>query len=447
VIAAGRGTAAAGEILIGKKKAQQIAGGEVMTRKVQAFLFFMIGVLMIGSMAQASETLYPDRRKDQFSTDFGYALFPYPYSLPGIGTGLGLVGGAMNIGGTHTDAYGMIFGGDITGVALGVGDVHIIPKTLIVDTGVSSLSAATIQSYSKRGMNTNKNDFSNIELGDMTYYGSRLTATFIERRFELYGAYYQGRSQVKSIRDKDGNVIIETQSAQVSRGHVSIIGTRVDLTDDYADPRRGVRMDISRFLTPTSDSGPDFYIQDMSVTGYVPLGRRSTWAFNYFQSDAHVLRTGETNTVTLANNLGLDCTTATDSAACNAFLQNTADGNKYGTASSLGGFSRLRSYPNGRYEGAHTRFYGTEIRWNLTDESTPYDIFIMKDIRTAWQIALYYEIGSTADIRSQVGDIWRSSTGIGLRMVTASGVVFRADVATGREGVSPSIFIGYPWEL
>jgi hypothetical protein len=46
-----------------------------------------------------------------------------------------------------------------------------------------------------------------------------------------------------------------------------------------------------------------------------------------------------------------------------------------------------------------------------------------------------------------VGDIWRSSTGIGLRMVTASGVVFRADVATGREGVSPSIFIGYPWEL
>ncbi len=61
----------------------------------------------------------------------------------------------------------------------------------------------------------------------------------------------------------------------------------------------------------------------------------------------------------------------------------------------------------------------------------------MKDIRTAWQIALYYE----------VGDIWRSSTGIGLRMVTASGIVFRADVATGREGVSPSIFIGYPWEL
>ena len=40
----------------------------------------------------------------------------------------------------------------------------------------------------------------------MTYYGSRLTATFFDRRFEFYGAYYQGSSQLKSIRDKDGNV-------------------------------------------------------------------------------------------------------------------------------------------------------------------------------------------------------------------------------------------------
>ena len=40
------------------------------------------------------------------------------------------------------------------------------------------------------------------------------------------------------------------------------------------------------------DSGPDFYVQDYNLTGYVPLGRRSTWAFNYFRSDAHVERQG-----------------------------------------------------------------------------------------------------------------------------------------------------------
>ena len=32
-------------------------------------------------------------------------------------------------------------------------------------------------------------------------------------------------------------------------------------------------------------------------------------------------------------------------------------------------------------------------------------------------------------------------------MVTASGVVFRADVADGFDGVATAIFIGYPWEI
>lgn len=417
-----------------------------MRKNVRRLLILVVAALMLSSMAEAS--VFPDRRKDQFSTDFGYALFPYPYSLPGIGTGLGIVGGATNIDGTHTDAYGLAFGGDITGLALGVADVHVIPKTLILDTGVSDISSATIQSYSSRGMNTNKHDYSNIELGDMTYYGSRLTATFLERRFELYGAYYQGSSQLKSIRDQNGNIIVETQNA-TSRGHVTLLGTRVDLTDDYSDPRRGVRLDVGRSLTPPSDSGPDFYIQDMSFTAYIPLGRRSTWAFNYFQSDAHVKRQGVIDRPTIEKKY--NCASLAPDSLERKFCENVVDNelanNIYGTASSLGGFSRLRSYSSSRFSGAHTRFYGSEIRWNLTDESTPYDIFIMKDIRTAWQIAFFYEIGSTADIRSEVGNTWRSSTGIGLRMVTASGVVFRADVATGREGVSPSIFIGYPWEL
>jgi hypothetical protein len=420
-------------------------GGE-MEKKVRFYLFLLICTLFLNSMAEAS--VFPDRRKNQFATDFGYALFPYPYSLPGIGTGLGIVGGASNIAGTHTDAYGMAFGGDIVGVALGVADVHVIPKNLILDSGFGSVSSATMQSYSSRGMETDKNDYSNIELGDMTYYGSRMTATFLERRFELYGAYYQGSSQLKSIRDRDGNLIVETQSS-TSRGHVTLLGTRFDLTDDYADPRRGMRLDVGRSLTPPQDSGPDFYIQDISFTGYIPLGRRSTWAFNYFQSDAHVKRQGVIDRPTIENkyNCASLAPGSVERQFCDNAVTNELANNIYGTASSLGGFSRLRSYSNGRYSGAHTLFYGTEIRWNLTDESTPYDIFIMRDIRTAWQVALYYEVGSTADLRSEVGDIWRSSTGIGLRMVTASGVVFRADVATGREGVSPSIFIGYPWEL
>lgn len=420
-----------------------------MTKGLPRFFAATVVLLVLAGSAQASWV--PDRRKNQFSIEFGYALFPYPYSLPGIGEGLGAVGGALNINDTTTDAYAILFGGDVKGLAAGIAEIQLLPQHLFLDVGYATVTAASMQSYSQRGMNTDKNDFSNVELGDTTYYGSRLTSTFFDRRFEIYGAYYQGSSTLKSIRDKDGNVIIESSTMPVQRGHVTIYGTRFDLTDDYQDPRRGLRVDISRSHTPPKDSGPDYYSQDYNATAYVPLGRRSTWAFNYFRSDAYVDRKGETNRALVEQEQGLNCSdpslTAQEQKYCNDFVTNTVANNTYGTASSLGGFSRLRSYPNMRYKGAHTIFYGSEIRWNLTDESTPYDIFIMRDVRTSWQIALYYEIGSVADKRSELGDLWRATTGIGVRMVTASGVVFRADVATGREGIAPSIFIGYPWEL
>jgi hypothetical protein len=419
-----------------------------MSTGMRVFVLTLI-LSFLSFPAHASWT--PDRRKSQFETTFGYALFPYPYSLPGIGQGLGFVGGAMNIQETPIDTYAMAFGGDVRGLAAGVADLHIIPRRLIADLGYSRLSAATMQSYSKRGMNSEKNDYTNVELGDMTYYGSRLTATFYDRRFEFYGAYYQGSSQLQNIRDRDGNILVRASGADVERGHVKIFGTRFDLTDDYKDPRRGFRLDVSRTLTPPRDSGPDFYLQDYSATAYVPLGRRSTWAFNFFRSDARVKRLGETDPAAIERLQGLNCSdpalTAQDQKLCSDFINNAVANNTFGTASSLGGFSRLRGYPNMRYKGAHTEFYGSEIRWNLTDEATPYDIFIMKDVRTSWQIAAFYEVGTIAESRSELGDFWRSSGGIGLRMVTASGVVFRADLARGREGFSPNIFIGYPWEL
>ncbi len=419
-------------------------------KKRKAIHCIAVLVILVLTATAAYAIDIPERRKPQFETTMGYALFPYPYSLPGIGQGYGLVGGMMNIDNTTTDLYGMIFDGDIGGLALSLAEIQLLPEHLILDTGYTRLSAATVQNYGQRGMHSDKNDFANIEMEDMTYIGARLTATSFDRRLEFYGAYYHGTQQLKSIRDRDGNVIIEAQNSAVERGSVSMFGTRLDLTDDYRDPRRGVRIDTNWSSSPPLDNASRYYVVDYNATVYVPLGRRSTWAFNAFRSDAHVQRQGETVRTTIEQEQGVDCNSITnlaDRQLCEDFLTNTIANNTYGTARSLGGFNQLRSYPAGRFSGAHTLFFGTEVRWNLTDESTPYDIFIMKDVRTSWQIALYYEMGSVADDRDELGDLWRSSTGVGLRMITASGVVFRADVAGGREGIAPSIFIGYPWEL
>ena len=159
-----------------------------MHKLVLRFLYSACLICMLGSSAAADEdpanhSIIADRRKEQFTTAPGYALFPYPYSLPGIGKGIGLVGGMMNVMDTYTDAYGILFTGEVRGASFGVADIHLVPRTLILDIGYGTVNEATIQSYSQRGMNTDKHDYRLIEFGDTEYEGGRLTATFFDRRF------------------------------------------------------------------------------------------------------------------------------------------------------------------------------------------------------------------------------------------------------------------------
>jgi hypothetical protein len=408
-------------------------------------------VLFLSAVSAGAEPNFiPDRRRPQFSNESGYVLAPYLFNLPGIGSGFGFLGAASNVGGSYTDVSGTFFTGDVTGEAGAIDSIHIIPRKLILDIGGAHLSRVTIQSYSQRGMASDKNDYSVAVFGNSFFGGSRLIATLLERRFELYLGEYGGSTRLKTLIDRQGHTIIDTEDAPRGRTRSAVFGTRFDLTDDSLDPRRGGRFDVSLWRTPPQGSGPDFYVVDYSATAYLPVGGRSTWAFNYFRSDAHVLKEGETDPAALERELGLDCGSITDpqeQTQCLQFIDITVAENRYGTASSLGGLSRLRSYSEGRFRGAHTEFLGTELRWNLTDEYKPFDIYIMKDIRTAVQVALFYEIGTVADQPDDLGNITRSSYGTGMRLVTASGVVYRVDLATGRDGFAPSIFFQYPWEL
>ena len=99
-------------------------------------------------------------------------------------------------------------------------------------------------------METDKEDYRLIEIGNSEYFGGKLTGTFLDRRIEVYGGWYEGASKLKSIRDKDGNIILQAQDAARAHRITSIIGTRFDFTDDFGDPRRGVRLDISRNANP-----------------------------------------------------------------------------------------------------------------------------------------------------------------------------------------------------
>ena len=413
----------------------------------------MILVLVMAqqSFAEAGTDFVTDRRKPQFMNDQGYYVFPMPYSIPGIGEGIGAMGIGMNLGGTYTDLFGFVLAGGLTGAGGGVTDIHIIPRTLILDLTAIQFGQSTITSYRNRGMETDKHDFSYLRFNNYGFAGGRLTATSFDRRLELYGGGYKINSELDKVLDQKKNTIIDVQDSPKWRANVYGLGVRGDLTDDYYDPRKGVRLDVSRWWSPPAKSSdPDFFRIEYNAAAYLPLGKRSTWVFNYFRSDAHVDRKGETDPLAIENEQGLNCSdpalTPQEKRDCDSVVSNIIAGNTYGTATGLGGTSHLRSFPDNRFSGAHTVFYGTELRWTLTEEARPFDIFIARDVRTVLQVALFYEMGSVEDRRDQLGNIFHSSYGTGFRMVTASGLVLRADLATGREGIETTIIIGYPWE-
>jgi hypothetical protein len=410
-------------------------------------LFF----LMTAGAAAGEADIFPDRRKPQFLYDRGYYVFPMPYSIPGVGEGVGVMGIGMNLGGTSTDVFGFALAGGLPGWGAGVSDIHLVPRTLILDIASIHFGKSTITSYQQRGMQSGKHDYSYLQFEQYGFTGGRLTATFADRRFEAYGGGYLIGSQLDKILDQNSNTIQDIEGSPAWRTKVYGVGLRGDLTDDYYDPRSGVRLDVGRWWSPpASMSDPDFYRIEYNATAYFPLGKHSTWLLNYFRSDAHVTRQGETDPSVIENQQGLNCSDPTltqqQRSDCEDVVNNIVAANTYGTATGLGGTSRLRSYPEGRFSGSHMVFYGTEIRWTLTEEAHPFDIFIAKDVRTVLQVALFYEMGSTADRREDLRDIFRSSYGAGFRMVTASGIVLRADVASGREGIETTIIMGYPWE-
>jgi hypothetical protein len=80
---------------------------------------------------------------------------------------------------------------------------------------------------------------------------------------------------------------------------------------------------------------------------------------------------------------------------------------------------------------------------NLTDERTPFDIFVGRAC-TSIRPRLFYETGVTRHPqRLYKRNDMREFYGTGLRIVTASGVA-SGRPAHGKEGSFSAIFIGYP---
>lgn len=399
-------------------------------------------LLITASPASAIE-----RRKDQFPTEPSYMILPLPYSLPGIGEGFFIPVLFSNIAETTTDAYALMIVGDAEGYFFGLEEFHLVEKHVWFELTYQDLNKAVVNNYETRGMNTAKDDYSLIEVSQVDSVGSGITLSFWERRLEFFAFYHTQEIQIDRLLDIEGVPIAEFDPPYTDQSKSQIVSVELDYTDDNQDPRQGVRLNLSRIASPADDlSDPEYYRRETTLTGYIPLGEHNTFALHYFRSDAIVTRTGETDLNVIKAQIGLQCSgDATCLARETQLATSFRDANLNGTSQDLGGEQRLRAYPINRFQGAHTLYYAAEFRWNLTEEVTPFDYFIWKDVRTGIQLALFYEVGSVSETSETLGDETRDDYGVGLRMVAGSGQVYRIDAAVGDEGSELTVIIDYPF--
>ncbi len=410
----------------------------------------LCSVLMLTMVSTAGFAKVIERRKDQFGRDFAYYIYPIVGEIPGMGKATGLGVSVSNIGGGDTDVTGYYVRGDIKATGLALLDYHILPQRLIFDVGYNDYRITTT-SYGV-GANSDPTNVIHPKI-EGRYLLGQLTLTFDERRYEMFVRMLDGHNRLIEVLDNNNQAYSGLDTSWKSGIYYSLGGS-IDLTDDRLDPRKGARFEFSSRLPHSTNAyESEYYVNDYNFTGYVPTRKWDTLVFNLFYSRAHVTRQGTTDYATLQQQQGLNCDqypAGPDRDTClsaeASLLSGKLENNRYGTATALGGTQRLRSYDNWRFYAGQALFYGVEYRWNLTDERTPFDIYLARGIRTGIQLAAFWEQGMVANEFGQLFKSKHDSYGIGARLIL-SGVVIRFDLAKGDEGTQSQLFITYPWSM
>ena len=409
------------------------------------FKFLLSISLFVFFIVDAAYAFEIDRRREQFNKQYGQLFLPLPYSLPGLGTGLLLIGNFGNIADTTTDISAIGAIGDAEFIFTFLDELFIAPELLYLQYLRAHGFKFAFQQYSSRGMNTSKNDFQYGIGNSYDLNAPTLKLTFMDRMLEIglginkqSGTFQKFVNPDESDPTKQGETVaIFDPGLEINIANKIEFSTRIDFTDDYKDPRKGIRnsLFIDRQTAKTS-SEPSFDVVTNDLQIYIPVLEKSTIVFDLQISDAYVTKKGETNLEVLRiKNGGNENLTNAELAS-----------NTNGTSLSLGGGDRLRSFPEGRFQGAHTIYYAAEFRWNYSSSGgEKLDLFFIQDLVEELQVALFIEQGSVSEAKSELGKTVKTSVGSGFRFLSGSGNLYRADFATGNEGPAFSVIIQYPW--
>jgi len=413
--------------------------------------------LLIFFITESLHAFEIDRRREQFNKQYGQLFLPLPYSLPGLGKGLLFIGNFGNIADTNTDFAAIGGIGDAEFIFTFLDELFLVSDLLYLQYLRAHGFKFALQQYSSRGMNTSKNDFKYGIGNSWDLDSPTFKLTFMDRMLEIGLGFNKQSGKFQKFVTPDENdptkqgetVATFDPGLEINIANKIELSTRIDYTDDYRDPRKGIRNSL--FLdrqTATKSSEPSFDVVTNDLQIYIPVLEKSTIVFDLQISDAYVTKKGETNIEVLKNKNGYNL--CYSNSACEANAENLAKTelavNSNGTSLPLGGGDRLRSFPEGRFQGAHTIYYAAEFRWNYSSSGgEQLDLLFIQDLVEELQVAFFFEQGSVSETKSELGKTVKTSFGSGFRFLSGSGNLYRADFATGNEGPNFSVIIQYPW--
>jgi len=420
----------------------------VTLRRLLRCPFFMALAILISYAWFTYDVMaleWQPRNRDQFSTVHSHFVYPIILELPGVGSSSGIGATVLNANDSDVDFTGFALRGDFDVTGGTMLNYHLLKNRLLFDIGIYNFVAAVTQ-Y-RRGIESKRDDFIIPRL-EGNFAESQLTWSFNQRRIEAFVHLAAGRERITQIIDSQDQIFpFNNDDARNER--TTTLGLRLDNTDDLVHPHTGYRLDLGLKLPQNVDPlSSDYVITDYNGTFYVPLRQHDVLSFNFFRSDAHVTSEVKADYASLQQAKGLNCTSGDDAClqAESDYINQLILQNRYGTATSLGGLQRLRSFPYARYYAGHSMSYGFEYRINFNNVKNPFNYYIAKGVKTGLQLALFGEQGSVAERSNELFDNIKTSYGIGFRLLLTD-LVIRGDYATGSEGDEFTLFFDYPWKL
>ena len=424
-------------------------------------------LITLTSLSSVSLAQWIIERPSSDKLDLSYFVYPVIYTVPGVGVGQG-IGASLLYGNFNFTVVGIRGTWDFNSFILK--DIPLLfTEKLTLSFAWAHLQHGKFALYD-RGIDSSKEPLLDIELEDSRVLGAELSLYFMERQVQVYFGYSTNiiklkqlhNRQVKSFEDAYKQHAVTYQILDVYKPIIERYGLRWDNTDDAVDRREGFDLRYEQYRSAVSGFLMGFRIDDYSISYYLPSeNKTSVLATNLFYSHSisstkkDFLYTkppeGERNECVLKASRGemekYDSSVMTVEEYCSiadAGLDYYLRVNRESPvgATTLGGSSRLRSYPVSRFWDTHSAYFSVEYRWYFAENALDIDWVIERGLFKAMQFAIFWDSGSV----SPDGNFkkFKDSFGVGYRIVLG-GVILRADYATGAEGEQFTAFFGHPF--